>query len=286
MPKTIVITGASDGIGAAAARRLHADGHAVVVVGRSPEKTRSVAAEIGSSFHVADFTRLDDVRRLADTLTATHPHIDVLVNNAGGVFGQPERTVDGFERTLQVNHLAPFLLTNLLLDTLIRSKASVIQTSSVGARLFGHIDIDDLNNDRKLAPNKAYGDTKLMNILFTRELHARFSGRGLSSAAFHPGAVATSFASETTSAMRFVYGNPLGRLFLTSPTKGADLMVWLAEGRAGAEWTSGAYYEGRKPARRLNPQADDEQLARSLWERSATMVDLPTVEASTEAHGS
>ncbi|MEH1169262.1 SDR family NAD(P)-dependent oxidoreductase [Micromonospora sp. CPCC 205539] len=277
MPKTIVITGASDGIGAAAARRLHADGHTVVVVGRSPEKTRSVAAEIGSSHHVADFSRLHEVRSLADTLAAAHPRIDVLVNNAGGVFGQPERTVDGFEQTLQVNHLAPFLLTNLLLGTLIRSQASVIQTSSVGARLFGNLDIDDLDNGRKVSPNKAYGDTKLMNILFTRELHARFRERGLSSAAFHPGAVATSFASDTTSAMRFVYGNPLGRLFLTSATKGADPMVWLAEGTAGADWVSGRYYEGRKPARRLNPQAEDDRLARLLWERSATMVGLPDV---------
>jgi hypothetical protein len=128
--KIVVITGASDGIGAAAARRLHADGHTVVIVGRSVGKTRAVAAELGADSYVADFTRLDDVARLAGQLRAACPRIDVLANNAGGMFGEKTTTADGFEKTFQVNHLAPFLLTRLLLDTLITSRASVLQTSS------------------------------------------------------------------------------------------------------------------------------------------------------------
>ncbi|TJZ95495.1 SDR family NAD(P)-dependent oxidoreductase [Actinacidiphila oryziradicis] len=274
MSKVIVVTGASDGIGAAGARQLHKAGHAVVIVGRSAEKTQAVAGELGGDHFLADFTSFEAVRNLAADLDAAYPRIDVLVNNAGGVFGDQNRTIDGFEKTLQVNHLAPFLLTNLLMDKLLSSRASVIQTSSNGARLFGGIDIDDLNNDNKYTPHKAYGDTKLANILFTKELHARFHGRGLSAAAFHPGAIATSFASDTTSFMRFVYGNPIGKLFLQSPDKGARQLVWLAEGTPGADWQSGAYYENKKPATKNNPQANDADLARRLWDRSAELAGM------------
>ena len=114
VPKTVIITGSSDGIGAAAARQLHADGHEVVVVGRSRQKTRAVGAEIGAERFVADFTRLDEVRELARALNAAYPRIDVLANNAGGMFGDASKTVDGCEVTFQVNYLAPFLLTRLL----------------------------------------------------------------------------------------------------------------------------------------------------------------------------
>ncbi|HET6483994.1 MAG TPA: SDR family NAD(P)-dependent oxidoreductase [Actinoplanes sp.] len=273
MPKTIVVTGASDGIGLAAARRLKADGHDVVLVGRSPSKTEAAAKELGADYFVADFTNFADVRRLARELSAAYPKIDVLVNNAGGVFGDPARTVDGFEKTLQVNHLSPFLLTNLLLDNIKAANGTVIQTSSVGSKLFGHVDVDDLNNDRKFSPNKAYGDSKLLNILFTKGLHER----GISAAAFHPGAVATSFASDSTSAMRHVYGSKVGRMFLISADKGADQLVWLAEGTPGIDWDSGEYYEKKKPARRPNPQVNDEELIARVWDRSADMVGVPAV---------
>ena len=277
MPKTIIVTGASDGIGLAGARRLQADGHTVVVVGRSPEKTRAVADELGTDHFVADYSRLDDVRRLAGEIGSAYPRIDVLVNNAGGVFGDRARTVDGFEKTLQVNHLAPFLLTNLIIENLVAAGASVIQTSSVGARMFGDLDIDDLDNDRKFSAEKAYGDAKLMNILFTKGLHERLHDRGLSAAAFHPGAVATGFASDTTSAMRHVYGSKLGRLFLVPPAKGAEQMVWLAEGTAGTDWLSGEYYEKKKPARRPHPQTGDRELVSRLWDRSAALVGTPAI---------
>lgn len=270
--RTIVITGGSDGIGAAAARRLHTDGHRVVVVGRSPEKTRAVAGELGVQHHVADFARLDDVRALAADL-ATLGRIDVLANNAGGIFGERSLTVDGFEKTLQVNHLASFLLTALLLDTLVASGAAVVNTSSVAAKRFGRLDLADLGNEAAYSPEKAYGDSKLANVLHARELHARFGHEGLAAAAFHPGGVATNFASESTSPMRWVYHTPLRRVLLSS-AKGADTLVWLAEGEAGRDWRSGEYYEKRKVVP-TNPQAYDDALARSLWERSAEMVGLP-----------
>ncbi len=275
MPKTIVITGASDGIGAAGARALGRAGHAVVIVGRSPEKTRAVAAELGADSLVADFAKLDEVRALAAELGARYPRIDVLANNAGGVFGDRARTVDGFELTLQVNHLAPFLLTGLLLDTLIASRATVIQTSSAAARLYGHLDLDDLGNDWRYSANKAYGDAKLENILFTRELHRRCHDRGISAVAFHPGVIATSFATGTTSSsMRFLYASPLAKLLLPGPEKGADQLVWLSETTPGDDWQPGEYYEKRRIARRVNPQVRDADLARRLWDVSATMTGL------------
>ena len=268
--RTIIITGASDGIGAAAARALSAMGDTVVVVGRSPQKTAAIAAELGADYAVADFAKLDDVRDLAATLLARYPRIDVLANNAGGIMGERELTVDGYEKTLQVNHLAPFLLTSLLMDRLIESRASVVNTASVAARLYGSIDLDDLGNEKKYSPNKAYGDGKLANILFTRELDRRYRGHGITTAAFHPGIVATSFAANTTSVLRHVYGLVLSR-FLISPAKGADTLVWLA---TTADWTSGAFYTKRKIAK-TNPQADDAALAAGLWSRSAAMVGVP-----------
>jgi NAD(P)-dependent dehydrogenase (short-subunit alcohol dehydrogenase family) len=275
--KTIVVTGASDGIGAAAARKLHADGHRVVVVGRSPGKTGAVAKELGADHFVADFAVLDQVRELAAGLDAAYPSIDVLCNNAGGVFGDRAKTVDGFEKTFQVNHLAPFLLTQLLLEKLIGSDASVIQTSSFAARLTGKIEMDDLQHDRDFNANVAYGTVKLENILFTKELHRRYHDQGISSAAFHPGVVATGFAAESRSWLRHMYSNPIGRLFMASPEKGADQMVWLAEGRPGEDWESGTYYEKRKPASRNNPQALDDGLAEWLWERSEALVSTGPV---------
>jgi NAD(P)-dependent dehydrogenase (short-subunit alcohol dehydrogenase family) len=276
MPKTIIITGASGGIGAAAAARLANKGQDVVVVGRSKEKTIAVARELKSDYAIADFARLDDVRALAETLQGRYARIDVLANNAGGMFGDPQKTVDGFEKTLQVNHLAPFLLTSLLLPTLLRSDAAVIQTSSDAARISGRIDIDDLNSDVKLSPVKAYGDAKLANILFTTELHKRFGDQGLSSAAFHPGTVATNFASDSASAVaRFVYKNPLIRRLIYTPDRGAEQLVWLATGAPNNDWDSGKYYEKGRLARKSNPQASDPDLAERLWDLSAAMVGLP-----------
>lgn len=271
-PRTIVITGASDGIGAAAARRLSADGHEVVVVGRSAEKTAAVARPLGARHFSADFARLADVRRLAGELREAVPRIDVLVNNAGGIFDRRELTEDGHEMTWQVNHLAPFLLTQLLLDGLLESGAAVVNTSSVAARL-GRFRPEDLGDDRRWSPQRAYGDTKLSNILFARALARRHGEQGLAAAAFHPGGVATNFASSTSTPLRFLYGTRLGRRLMISPERGAETLVWLAEGTPGQDWRSGGYYEKKKPAR-TNPRAQDDALADALWERSAELVGL------------
>jgi len=270
--KTVIITGASDGIGAAAARKLAASGDQVVIVGRSPEKTAAVAKELGAHHLLADFSRLDDVRALAAALLERYPRIDVLANNAGGVMGDRTLTVDGFETTLQVNHLAPFLLTALLNERLVSSRATVIATASVANRLYGHIDLDDLGNERAYSPNKAYGDAKLANILFTRELDRRYGDAGISAASFHPGVVRTGFATQSTSPMRFFY-NTFG-FFLLSPDRGADTLVWLASTTPGVDWKTGGFYTKRKPDFTTNPQADDAALATALWERTAALVGV------------
>jgi NAD(P)-dependent dehydrogenase (short-subunit alcohol dehydrogenase family) len=272
MSKTIVITGASDGIGAAAARCLHQDGHEVVLVGRSPEKLAAIAGELGAESHVVDFTRLDEVRDLAATLTAAHPHIDVLANNAGGWFRARELTADGNERTFQVDHLAAFLLTNLLMPTLLASGASVIQTSSSAARQ-GHVDLAASESARRYSGQRAYGTAKLENILFTRQLHARFHDRGLSSAAFHPGVVRSNFGTAVPQPVRATYEWPIFNFMMASPERGAAQLVWLAEGSPGADWRSGEYYAKRKVVR-TNPQAYDDALAQQLWQRSSELTGV------------
>lgn len=268
--RTIIITGASDGIGASAARTLAAQGENVVVVGRSAAKTAQIAGEIGADHFVADFAELAQVRRLAAELKEKYPRIDVLANNAGGIMGDRQLTVDGHEKTFQVNHLAPFLLTTELLDVLTASHTKVINTSSVANSIFARFDVDDLDAERKYSTNRAYGNAKLANILFTSELHRRYHDAGISTAAFHPGGVATNFAAESTSPMRVAYTSFLKRFMLT-PEQGADTLVWLANGTPGADWTSGGYY-AKRALSKANKLAYDGALARQLWDRSEAMV--------------
>jgi NAD(P)-dependent dehydrogenase (short-subunit alcohol dehydrogenase family) len=268
-PRTIVITGASDGIGAAAARTLAKAGDQVVVVGRSEEKTRAIAKELDADYFVSDFSELAQVRTLAAQLESDYPRIDVLANNAGGIMGKRTLTVDGNESTFQINHLAPFLLTTLLMETLVASNAKVINTSS-GANTFGKLDLFDLNAEHGYSTNRAYGTGKLANILFTSELHRRFGEQGITTAAFHPGVVRTNFAAESTSPFRHAYKTLLNRFMLT-PDQGADTLLWLVNGTAGKDWISGAYYYKRALAK-ANPQAYDAELARRLWEQSEELV--------------
>lgn len=276
-PRTIVITGASDGIGAAAAGQLHAIGERVVIVGRNPDKTRAVAEGIGAPWHVADYAELDQVRALAATLLDRYERIDVLANNAGGIFGERTLTRDGFETTFQVNHLGGFLLTTLLRDRLIESGASVIQTSSLAAQRFSRFDIDDLQGERRFSASTAYGNAKLANILFTTELARRFGGNGrgggLSAVAFHPGAIASGFAGSARGAWHWIYTNPLASRLLTSTEVGGSRLGWLAIGTPGVDWQSGRYYANNRPAR-TSPLAADPLLAARLWNLSAEMVGV------------
>lgn len=274
-PRTIIITGASDGVGAAAARRLNAHGEHVVLVGRNPAKTQAIAAELDRPFYVADFASLTQVRALASQLSAEFPRIDVLANNAGGIMGPRSLTEDGFELTFQVNHLASFVLTTMLLDRLLASKASVIQTASVAAEVMSRPDLADVNAEHGYNASRAYGNAKLFNILFTRELHRRFHDQGLAAAAFHPGVVASSFASQGPGFMRLFYANPLSKKLMVSSEQGSDQLVWLAQGRPDSDWVSGCYYEKRKAQHRYD-QARFDTMARQLWDLSEQLVGQPS----------
>ncbi len=258
MPETIILTGASDGIGAAAARALVASGRELVIVGRSPSKTARIADELGADHFVADYSRLSDVRRLAADLLDRYPRIDVLANNAGGMFRSHEPTEDGHDPTIQLNYLAPFLLTNLLMDRLVSSDARVINTSS-GSNLGARLDLAKLDS-----PARAYSNAKLAVVLFTREL----ARRGIRSAAFHPGVVATHFSRDLR--MHVFYERVLGR-FMIPPATGADTLVWLATTQPGVDWVSGEYYYKRQVGR-VNRQAEDAGLARLLWDRSSSLL--------------
>lgn len=271
-PLTIVLTGGSDGIGAAAARTLTARGHRLLLVGRSPSKTAALAAETGAEPFVADFAQLDEVRRLAREINERVDRIDVLANNAGGVFGEKTLTADGFEKTFQVNHLSPFLLTHLLMDRLVAGRARIVNTSSVAAQRFGNLDLENLAHATNASANRAYGDSKLANILHARALHQRFGAHGITAVAFHPGMVGTNFAADTTSWFRFVYRTPLRRLILVSPEQGGATLEHFVLGTPGTDWISGEYYSELTHA--VPPaQVLDQHLVDQLWDRSAAMVE-------------
>ncbi len=272
--KVVVITGGSDGIGAAAARLLARQGNRIILVGRSPGKTRSVAAQIGAEGYVADFAHLSQVRELAAGLGRRHPRIDVLVNNAGLIAGaQRAVTADGHELTFQVNHLAPFLLTMLLQGPLSAARASVITTSSrAGTARDARVDPDDLDMTGGYDGLRAYKASKLANVLFTRELDRRWEPFGVSAAAVHPGMVRSRWGRSGPAAVRAVMNSPL-RLAMRSPERGADTIVWLATTAPGKDWRSGGYFANRKPAA-PSLLADDTQLAGQLWDQSASICGL------------
>lgn len=267
MQKTIVITGGSSGIGGAAARMLRAQGAAVAITGRSPETLR-LAREIGADAFLADFAKLREVRALADQLLAKYPRIDVLANNVGGLIATRQMTEDGHEKTLQVNHLGGFLLTLLLRERLEASGATVINTSS-GAHRWGRIDFDDLESERDYSPWRAYGSAKMMNILHAAEINRRF--RGVPGVSFHPGVVATGFAREGARMVRILYESTLRKLFMISPEKGADTLVWLATSAPGRDWVPGEFYIKRKSSP-TKPEAKDAELAKRLWDWSERAV--------------
>lgn len=267
----IVITGASDGIGAASARQLRARGFEVVIVGRSPEKTKALAQQLGAPCHLADFAKFAEVRRLIQELSQ-YDRIDVLANNAGTIRPERRMTEDGFEETLQINHLSPFLLTMGLMDKLTASRARIIQTASRAANHFGgHFDLDDLGGERRYSPWSAYGRSKLCNVLFTRELYRRYGSEGIAAVAFHPGVVRSNFGSDAMPALRLLYHTPLKYTFTISTEASARRLSALVEGTPGEDWQSGEVYAGKKPMH-VRFKDGNGSIALALWEMSCAMV--------------
>jgi NAD(P)-dependent dehydrogenase (short-subunit alcohol dehydrogenase family) len=277
--RTIVITGGSDGIGLEAARLLASSQPQtrLILVGRSPQKTAAAAREVGAEYFIADYAQLSDVRQLAADLRSNVDHIDVLANNAGAIFGDRTTTVDGHEKTFQVNLLAPFLLTHLVLDLLRAGEGAVVNTSSASAKIVGRIDVDDLNHELSYTPMRAYGDAKLANILFALGLDRHHGHEGISSVAFDPGNVRTSFGTENNDLLtRLIYRTPLSRLALIPAHKGGSNLAFFLAGQPGIDWKSGRFYAQTSLAsnRQTNEQVRDIALVEEFWRRTRALLGL------------
>jgi NAD(P)-dependent dehydrogenase (short-subunit alcohol dehydrogenase family) len=279
--RTIILTGASSGIGAVAAERLAEQGADLAVIGRNAERTKAVADRVGGTAFLADFDRLDDVRGLAEALLERYEAIDVLANNAGGLHSRRELTVDGHERTIQSNHLAPFLLTNLLLPRLIETanaldegetRPRVVSTASL-ANLFGRVRLDDLDWEKRPWAGgwRAYGTSKLITIMFIRELAERLTGTGVDAYSFHPGTVVTGFG-QTSSLIRFGNRVTRGTYGIPAGAGAVPLIALAADVPVGAP--SGTYFDRLAANGRMRAQASDAQLGRDLWALSAQLTGV------------
>ena len=269
--KTVLITGASSGIGAVAARRMAQAGATVLPHGRSPERTTEIAHAVGSEPLVADFARLQEVRQLAEKVLQQADRLDVVLHNAGALVARRTMTVDGHELTFQANHLAAFLLQRLLSDLLLRTPGSRIIVTSSGANRVGHVDLDDLEHLRgRHRAFRAYATTKLENILFVRELSRRLAGTTTTAMAVHPGNVATAFGTGSMFPGIF-YRIPLKNFYLLSAEEGAEPLLLLAT-MPDPKAAGGLYFDRFTPRGARSSQADDAELARGLWERSEAMV--------------
>ncbi len=276
--RTCLITGATSGIGRATALALARLGAALVLVCRDRGRAEATAAEIGAATGNRDVTVLladlavqQEVRRVASEFLATARPLHVLINNAGAVNLQRTLTADGIETTLAVNHLAPFLLTNLLLERLQQSAPARIITVASEAHRFGALDFDDLGNARRYRPLRVYGQSKLANILFTNELARRLAGSTLTANSLHPGAVATGLGKNNGVWARGVIA--LLRPFFRSPQRGAATSIHLAASPA-VDGLTGKYFvdcREKRPSR----AARDGAAAQRLWEISATLTRLP-----------
>jgi NAD(P)-dependent dehydrogenase (short-subunit alcohol dehydrogenase family) len=270
--KRVLITGATRGIGLAGAQALARRGAQIAIVARDDARAvaavRIIEGEGGSKVDVlhADLSSLASVRGLANEALERYPTIDVLINNAGAIFERRVLTVDGIERTWALNHLAPFLLTTMLLDRLKASAPARIITTSSDAHKGKLLPFDDLNAEHSYKGRgfTRYGETKLANIMFTRELARRLIDTGVTAYCFHPGLVATGFNRNNSAVMSaaMIIAAPFSR----SPRKAAQTMVWLADSPDVSK-QSGGYYEDKKLAV-SSRQAQDAALARRLWEVS------------------
>jgi NAD(P)-dependent dehydrogenase (short-subunit alcohol dehydrogenase family) len=272
-----LVTGGSRGLGRAMAQALAEAGADLVLVGRNRRRGDAAVARIKAkapqaavTMHYANLSLMEEVRRLADELGAL-PRIDVLINNAGAVFDRREVTTEGLERTFALNHMAYFLLTALLLDQLKAAAPSRIVSVASEAHRGAALDPGDLQNARNYRPLRAYGRSKLANILFTAELARRLEGSGVTANCLHPGFVASSFGDNTGLLFRLGFGL-LKRMAAITPERGADTIVFLASAPEVAS-VSGRYFDKRR-AVAPSAAAQDETAARRLWEESERLAGL------------
>jgi retinol dehydrogenase 14 len=275
--RTVLVTGGTAGIGKATALGLARMGARVAIVGRDRGRTEDAAGEIRASGGgqvdalVADLSSQSAVRRLADEALRSLARINVLVNNAGGYWKTRHVTVDGLERTFAINHLAPFLLTNLLLDRLKHSAPARVVTVSSHAHAEGRIDFDDLQGERSYSGARAYNQSKLANVLFTYELARKLQATPVTANALHPGVVNTSFGAEDPSGVQRMFV-PFMRPFMKTPAQGAATSIHLASAPE-LEQVTGRYFVNSKP-KKSSKHSYDEATAARLWQVSADLIGL------------
>ena len=272
-----LITGDTSGIGKSAAHALARMGASVVIVGRNPQKTRQVVEELrlatGNKVDslLADLSSQQEVRRLARDLQGQYSQLHVLLNNAGGTFKTRQLSADGIEMTFALNHLAYFLLTNLLLDTLKASAPARVINVSSDAHSRGKIEFDNLQGERSYTSFGPYGNSKLANILFTTELARRLEGTGVTVNALHPGLTSTGFGRNNPGVLMAIMGAVIP-LIARSPEKGAQTSIYLASSPE-VQSVTGKYFVDCRVTKTA-PQAADMAVAKKLWDVSAEMVNL------------
>ncbi len=274
--KTVLVTGATNGIGFITARELAKMDATVLMVARDEQKGRAKIEEIRQvvphaklELMLADLSSMASIRQLATNLTAKYSSLDVLVNNAGAFYSDRRVSKDGLEMTFALNHIGYFLLTKLLLETLKHTKNARIVSVSSGAHMSGKINFDDLQLEQKFSGWNAYCSSKLMNVLFTKELSRKLEGTGVTANCLHPGFVNTGFAGDA----KDLFGRTLNfvkNFAAITPDKGAETMIYLSSSHEVANVT-GEYFEKKKVAR-VNPIAEDSSVAKKLWEVSEKLV--------------
>jgi NAD(P)-dependent dehydrogenase (short-subunit alcohol dehydrogenase family) len=274
--RTVLVTGATGGIGRATALGLALLGAHLAITGRDRGRTEDAAREIRAAggqveVFVADLSSQSEVRRLADEVLQHLSRIDVLVNNVGGYWNTRHVTPDGLERTFALNHLAPFLLTSLLLDRLKQSAPARVVTVASNAQALGRIDFDDLQGARAYSGARAYNQSKLANVLFTYALARRLQGTAVTANALHPGVVRTAFGAEDPGGVQRLFV-PFLRPFMKTPAQGAATSIHLAAAPELAQVT-GRYFANSKPKRSATRSYDEAAAAR-LWQVSADLVGL------------
>jgi len=290
--KTVLVTGGTSGIGKATALGLATMAARLAITGRDPVRTDEAAEEIRAAgggqvdAFVADLSSQAEVRTVADEVLQRMPRLDVLVNNVGGYWNTRHVTADGLERTFALNHLAPFLLTNLLLDRLSESAPARVVTVSSNAQALGRIGFDDLQGEASYSGSKAYNQSKLANVLFTyelaRRLQAASSDRAVVTAnALHPGVVSTSFGAEDPASVQRIF-IPFLRPLMKTPTQGAVTSILLASAPE-LEQVSGRYFTDGKPKKSSKVSYDEASAAR-LWQVSADLVVLTTPDDEPPQH--
>jgi NAD(P)-dependent dehydrogenase (short-subunit alcohol dehydrogenase family) len=279
MEKTILVTGATSGIGQETARELAKQGARVIVAGRSEQKAQETVHSIRSStgniqvdYLLADFASLDQVRNLSEQLANRYDKLDSLINNAGAVFLRRQESVDGYEMTFAVNHLAPFLLTNLLLDKLHAGAPARIINVASDAHENATLNLDDLQSERDFSIMKTYGRSKLANILFTYELARRLDSSQVTANALHPGFVSSGLGTNNVPHWFGSLFKGFTSLFARDAAQGAETAVFLAASPL-VGGVSGKYFIDEEPVRSSN-LSYDQTLARRLWEISAELVGL------------